>query len=58
MHTAPGHGADDYNIWMEKVGGPIPSTVNADGYYTKERPASKVPVSSINTASGAMQTGG
>jgi isoleucyl-tRNA synthetase len=38
VHTAPGHGADDYNIWMEKNGGPIPSTVNADGFYTKEAP--------------------
>ncbi|MFO1122574.1 MAG: isoleucine--tRNA ligase [Hyphomicrobiales bacterium] len=38
VHTAPGHGADDYNIWMEKVGGPIPFTVNADGYLTKEAP--------------------
>ena len=38
VHTAPGHGADDYNIWTEKVGGPIPSTVNADGYYTKDAP--------------------
>ena len=38
VHTAPGHGADDYNIWMEKVGGPIPFTVNADGYFTKEAP--------------------
>jgi isoleucyl-tRNA synthetase len=38
VHTAPGHGADDYNIWMEKNGGPIPSTVNADGFYTKDAP--------------------
>ncbi|HEX7110691.1 MAG TPA: isoleucine--tRNA ligase [Aestuariivirga sp.] len=38
VHTAPGHGADDFNIWTEKVGGPIPSTVNADGFYTKDAP--------------------
>ena len=38
VHTAPGHGADDYNIWMERVGGPIPFTVNADGYFTKDAP--------------------
>ena len=38
VHTAPGHGADDYNIWMEKNGGAIPSTVNADGFYTKDAP--------------------
>ncbi len=46
VHTAPGHGADDYNIWtgsefrLQKMGIPvaIPSTVNADGYYTKDAP--------------------
>ncbi len=38
VHTAPGHGADDYNIWIEKVNGPIPFTVDADGYFTKEAP--------------------
>ena len=36
VHTAPGHGADDYEIWMRLEAGPIPSTVNADGYYTKD----------------------
>ena len=38
VHTAPGHGADDYEIWMRLEAGPIPSTVNADGYYTKDAP--------------------
>ena len=38
VHTAPGHGADDYVIWMEKVAGPIPFTVDADGFYTREAP--------------------
>jgi isoleucyl-tRNA synthetase len=38
VHTAPGHGTDDYNIWMEKVGGPIPFTVDADGFFTKDAP--------------------
>ena len=38
VHTAPSHGADDYNIWMEKNGGAIPMPVNADGYYTKDAP--------------------
>ncbi len=38
VHTAPSHGADDYNIWMEKNGGSIPMPVNADGYYTKDAP--------------------
>ena len=31
VHTAPSHGADDYNIWIEKNGGAIPMPVNADG---------------------------
>jgi len=46
VHTAPGHGADDYNIWTEsadyleelRISSAIPSTVNADGYYTKDAP--------------------
>jgi isoleucyl-tRNA synthetase len=38
VHTAPSHGADDYNIWIEKVAGPIPTPVNADGFYTKDAP--------------------
>lgn len=38
VHTAPGHGADDYVIWMEKVAGPIPFTVDSDGFYTREAP--------------------
>ena len=38
VHTAPGHGADDYNIWMRNGGGPIPFTVDADGFFTKEAP--------------------
>jgi isoleucyl-tRNA synthetase len=38
VHTAPGHGADDYNVWMEENGGPIPTTVNSDGYFTIEAP--------------------
>ena len=46
VHTAPGHGADDYNIWvaseayLKDKGIPttIPFTVDADGYYTKDAP--------------------
>ena len=38
VHTAPSHGADDYNIWVEKNGGPIPTPVNAEGVYTKDAP--------------------
>ena len=35
VHTAPGHGADDYNVWL-KAGyslEDIPDTVDADGAY-------------------------
>ncbi len=39
VHTAPSHGADDYNIWIEKDGGFIPTPVNADGFYTKDAPS-------------------
>ncbi len=46
VHTAPGHGADDYNIWTSlelylkdrEIDTKIPSTVNADGFYTKDAP--------------------
>ena len=46
VHTAPGHGADDYVIWMESeaklkamgISPAIPFTVNADGYFTKDAP--------------------
>ena len=46
MHTAPGHGADDYNIWIANqkalrdrgIDTTIPFTVDADGVITKEAP--------------------
>jgi isoleucyl-tRNA synthetase len=43
VHTAPGHGADDYNIWMSQarfkgVNLAIPFTVDADGFFTVEAP--------------------
>jgi isoleucyl-tRNA synthetase len=43
VHTAPGHGADDYVIWMQQahskgVDTTIPFTVDADGFYTKDAP--------------------
>jgi len=39
VHTAPGHGADDFNIWVANFGQQgIPFTVDADGRYTKEAP--------------------
>lgn len=46
VHTAPGHGADDFEIWMDKraeleergIDTSIPFTVADDGFYTKDAP--------------------
>ncbi|WP_291173239.1 class I tRNA ligase family protein, partial [Hyphomicrobium sp.] len=46
VHTAPGHGADDYNIWIANqkalrdrgIDTTIPFTVEADGVLTQEAP--------------------
>ncbi len=46
VHTAPGHGADDYNIWIANqkalhdrgIDTTIPFTVDADGVFTKDAP--------------------
>jgi len=43
VHTAPGHGREDFDIWMararEKVGHTdIPFTVDDAGYFTKDAP--------------------
>ncbi|HYP57618.1 MAG TPA: isoleucine--tRNA ligase, partial [Beijerinckia sp.] len=46
VHTAPGHGRDDFDIWMannrvlagEGIDTRIPYTVDADGYFTEEAP--------------------
>ena len=46
VHTAPGHGADDYNIWIANqkalrergIDTTIPFTVDADGVLTKDAP--------------------
>ena len=46
VHTAPGHGTDDYQIWMANaaklkergIDTTIPFTVDADGVMTKEAP--------------------
>ncbi len=46
VHTAPGHGTDDYNIWIAKqealhkrgIDTTIPFTVDADGVFTKDAP--------------------
>jgi isoleucyl-tRNA synthetase len=46
VHTAPGHGRDDFEIWTANAAGlkrrgidtAIPFTVDADGRFTKEAP--------------------
>jgi isoleucyl-tRNA synthetase len=46
VHTAPGHGRDDFDIWMangkalteRNIDTHIPFTVDADGRFTKEAP--------------------
>jgi isoleucyl-tRNA synthetase len=40
VHTAPGHGADDYNVWLASGYSQkdIPFTVDEDGRFTKEAP--------------------
>jgi isoleucyl-tRNA synthetase len=46
VHTAPGHGADDYQIWMANaaelksrdIETTLPFTVDADGVMTKDAP--------------------
>ncbi len=46
VHTAPGHGADDFEVWMENsrqlaargIDTTIPFTVDDAGYYTNEVP--------------------
>ncbi|AJY47841.1 isoleucine--tRNA ligase [Martelella endophytica] len=46
VHTAPGHGREDFDAWMEKareleargISAKIPFTVGDDGYYTDDAP--------------------
>ena len=46
VHTAPSHGADDYNIWIanqmmlreRKIDDTVPTPVDENGYYTKDAP--------------------
>jgi isoleucyl-tRNA synthetase len=46
VHTAPGHGRDDYDVWMANKTGleargvetRIPFTVDADGFFTRDAP--------------------
>ena len=38
VHTAPGHGADDYAVWLAHGHREIPETVDADGAYFEHVP--------------------
>ncbi len=38
MHTAPGHGAEDYQIWLAHGHREIPETVDEDGAYVADVP--------------------
>jgi isoleucyl-tRNA synthetase len=38
VHTAPGHGADDYGLWVNHGRRDIPETVDADGAYFEHVP--------------------
>ena len=46
VHTAPGHGREDFDIWMSssrlllerRIDPRIPYTVDADGFYTQDAP--------------------
>ncbi|MDP8998163.1 MAG: isoleucine--tRNA ligase [Pseudomonadota bacterium] len=46
VHTAPSHGADDYNVWIANqkalrdrgISTDVPTPVGPDGFYTKDAP--------------------
>jgi isoleucyl-tRNA synthetase len=38
VHTAPGHGAEDYQVWLAHGHREIPETVDEDGAYTADVP--------------------
>ena len=38
VHTAPGHGADDYMVWLAHGNRDIPETVDGDGAYFADVP--------------------
>ena len=64
VHTAPGHGREDFDIWMEHrreleesgVDTTIPYTVDGDGKFTPMRRASKASRSSPTRARRATPT--
>ncbi len=46
VHTAPSHGADDYNVWISsqaelrkrRIDDTVPTPVDENGFYTKDAP--------------------
>ena len=38
VHIAPGHGRDDFILWNQEVGAPVPDTVGDDGRYLSHVP--------------------
>jgi isoleucyl-tRNA synthetase len=66
VHTAPGHGREDFEIWMQhgpelvkrSIDPAIPFTVDADGRFTKEAPGSKANASSTMRATRGRQRRG
>ena len=43
VHTAPGHGADDYEVWKAHGHHEVPDTVDPDGAYYPARPPVRGP---------------
>ena len=64
VHTAPGHGRDDFEIWMSnkslldaaKIETAIPYTVDENGAFTEAAPGSRANASSMTKAKRAMPT--
>ena len=66
VHTAPGHGREDFDIWMASsrmlhergIDPRIPYTVDADGFYTNEVPGFPARGSSTTRETRATPTSG
>jgi isoleucyl-tRNA synthetase len=43
VHTAPGHGADDFEVWKAHGHHEVPDTVDPDGAYYRPRPPVRRP---------------
>ena len=65
VHTAPGHGTEDFEIWEQNrwrarerasIDTTIPFTVDEAGFFTKDAPASRASAWSTTRASSATPT--